>query len=360
MRIDFGRRGSFSRRTLSQRLGLAVGVAAVGVMGLQPLPSHAEEVPPSVIFLMDNNESMQDFPRPLPEVGNTSVWGCSDPALVSAMSWFDKNSADPKLNGSIPYDSDPEFGTTPQFFDPNVYYQSRGQRIGWVVEDYPFSLSSDFRAMDGNTDALIACHRALNWNEPWDSPVVAACQACLTTKGWWRGPLSDNPSNRPDIPARTPEARRLWVVSGRVLNVRPPRFVVARKALKDVIASASNVRMGVASYGPDQGWYDPPKMLEKLRPACDQSFPINEAALNRSALKSAVNRVEFRNNERSIGEALFGLGGYFSSQMVDNRWTNWFQQPINPGWGWPGGWNGGTSDNPVYGSGGGVLGLPAG
>src|SRR5262245_56545369 len=121
MTNDFGGRGSFSRRRLRQRLGVAMGVAAVGVMGLQPLPSHAEEVPPNVMFLMDNNESMQDFPQPLPEVGDTSVWGCSDFALVSAMSWFDKDSPDVTKNGSVVYDPDGDFAadigsTEPQFF----------------------------------------------------------------------------------------------------------------------------------------------------------------------------------------------------------------------------------------------------
>ena len=52
---------------LSKRLGWTLGVAVVGVMGLGAFPSHAEEVPPSVVFLLDNNESMQDFHQYLPE-----------------------------------------------------------------------------------------------------------------------------------------------------------------------------------------------------------------------------------------------------------------------------------------------------
>ncbi|HLM45102.1 MAG TPA: hypothetical protein VK458_14605, partial [Myxococcaceae bacterium] len=59
---------------LRKRLGLSLGVAVVGVMGLGALPSHAEEVAPSVVFLLDNNESMQDFHQYLPEVGNTTTW----------------------------------------------------------------------------------------------------------------------------------------------------------------------------------------------------------------------------------------------------------------------------------------------
>ncbi len=390
MRIDF----DAMRRTLSRpwarRVGVAAGVVVAGAVGLLahpslsgnvPLPERAAcctgaisvgdtmispavggdkdffEVPsspPSAIFLVGSNESMQDFPQWLPEVGDTNTWGCSDPALVSAMSWFDKDSTDPLKNGSIVYDPDADFNLTADpaekhFFDPNIYYQSRGRRIGWVVDDYPFSLSWDFKQMDGNTDTLYACFRALRWQDKWiDSPELAACNTCLATKGWWRGPLEDNPSDRVDIPPLSPEARRVWVLSGRVLNVRPPKFVVARKVLKDVIETITDLRMGVAAFGPDSGWFDPPVMHAKLRPSCDKSFPtINQDELNKPLLKKAVNMVAFRNNERSIGEALFGLGGYFSSQLVDGRWLSWFQQPLNPGWGWPGCCNGGTVDNPT-------------
>jgi type IV pilus assembly protein PilY1 len=56
--------------------------------------------------------------------------------------------------------------------------------------------------------------------------------------------------------------------------------------------------------------------------------------------------VQFRHYERPIGEAIFGIGGYFSSQLVDGRWRTWFQQPIMPPYGWPGATTGGTITNP--------------
>ncbi|MFY0564405.1 hypothetical protein ACN28E_11190 [Archangium lansingense] len=184
----------------------------------------------------------------------------------------------------------------------------------------------------------------------------------MATKGWWRGPLitantgssfndDDFPPNRKlNITGQEPpppEAYRKWIISGGMLNLRPPKFVVARKVLKDVINMAPNVRMGVATFGKDHGWFDPPEMMATLRPSCDLSFPsINEASLNRPVLRKAVNDIQFRNYERSIGEALFGLGGYFSSQRKDNKWESWFKQPLNPGYfGWPGCCNGGTYNN---------------
>ncbi|MCY1079252.1 hypothetical protein [Archangium lansingense] len=96
-----------------RRLGLTVGLVAAGVSGLLPQPGQAQAVPPGVIFLLDNNESMQDYPQYLPEAFTPGYYpaplnpgpgdlggegsaglavntGCSDPALVAAMSWFDK------------------------------------------------------------------------------------------------------------------------------------------------------------------------------------------------------------------------------------------------------------------------------
>ncbi|HZH14469.1 MAG TPA: hypothetical protein VE057_08940 [Archangium sp.] len=355
------------------------------------LPVQAQEVPPGVVFLMDNSESMQDFPQYLPEAFTPGYYptptspapgdlggegsaglaintGCSDPALVSAMSWFDRGSSDTAKNGSIPYDSDGDLKSP--FFDPNRFYFSRGRRLGWNVKEGPYAINgSDFTGpLNSYGDALTACYGSVGWDTtdyPYgsvNSALMIECRTCLTTKGWWRGPLVTSktqagnpyqagPYKELDEPPLPPEAFRKWVLSGRVLNVRPPKFVIARKVLKDVISTVPNVRMGVSTLGKDHGWFDPPELLEKIRPACDQSYPMfNEAALDRPRLMRAVNRVQFRNNERSIGEALFGLGGYFSSQVADNRWGSWFQQPLNPGYfGWPGCCNGGTTDDPYTG-----------
>ncbi|QRN95708.1 hypothetical protein JRI60_42770 [Archangium violaceum] len=424
MRIDFDTIRRTLQRPWGRRLGLAAGVVVAGGVGFLALESRSGSVPlpelaacctggasmgdsmmspavggdkdffeipsspPSAIFLLGNNDSMQDFVDFLPEVngdagavptppgvdrsdeigadgfaGLNVGLGCTDSGLVSAMSWFDKNSSDPLLNGSIPYDADADFSTTsPQFFNPNLFYQSRGRRVSMVVNESPASMHFDNRGTDGTGDALSACWSALNWkNEYYYKPAILnECVSCLSTKGWWRGPLVTHPTewspygyNGPerafDEPPLPREAYRKWVLSGRVLNVRPPKFVVARKVLKDVISGAPNVRMGVATFGPNNGWYDPPQFLEPLRPSCDQSFPvINEDQLDRPKLKAAVNQAIFRNNERSIGEALFGLGAYFSSQRQDDKWLNWFKQPLNPGWGWPGCCNGGTYDDTVY------------
>ncbi|WP_257452114.1 pilus assembly protein [Archangium lipolyticum] len=374
------------RRSFDRRVGLVAGLALVGAAGLLALPGlsgtvpvpemaacctgatalgdtminasgggdkdffEAPSSPPGAIFLLGNNESMLDYVEFLPEVGDTSKMGCSDPALVDAMKWFDRNSPDPKLNGSVPIDPDPEFSSTEKhFFDPDKFYHSRGRRLSWRRDDDPFSLDIDMRSTFGFTDTMQVCGNAVGWSEPWGSPVYAECQKCLADKGWWRGPMATLPAD-PSTGPLPVEARRRWILSGRVLNVNPPKFVAARKVLKDVIATVSGMRVGVATFGPDHGWFDPPVLLRPLKPGCDKVFPLmDESALAKPELYKAINSIAFRNDERSIGEALFGLGGYFSSQKVDGRWASWFSNPINPGWGWPGCCNGGTYDNPVNG-----------
>ncbi|PTL82257.1 hypothetical protein [Vitiosangium sp. GDMCC 1.1324] len=418
MHIDFDTMRRALRKPFNRRVGLAAGVVVAGAVGLLALESRSGSVPmpdkaaccssavaigdammspavggdkdffevpsspPSAMFLLGNNESMMDYPQYLPEAftpgydpppatpvvgdrgydgdyGNFVNTGCSDPALTGAMSWFDKDSADTKKNGSVIYDNDADFNPTP-FFEPNKFYHSRGRRIAWQVGEFPYSLSAFFTTLDGTTDTLTACFQVVGWTGAyWNSPVMNECQSCLANKGWWRGPMIsaktqvgyNGPTRSFDEPPLPPEAYRKWIVSGRVLNLRPPKFVVARKVLKDVINMAPNVRMGVATFGKDHGWFDPPQILANLSPTCDKSYPtINEAALNRPKLMSAVNKALFRHNERAIGEALFGLGGYFSSQISDNKWENWFKQPLNPGYfGWPGCCNGGTYDNPYTG-----------
>ena len=346
-----------------------------------PFPTETR-LPPNVMFLLDNNESMQDFPRgqelpedftpgwyPAPHTnpgrrgyvggphGDFVNTGCSDPALVAAMSWFDKDSQDPTRNGQHPYDSDTALASP--FFEKDQFYQARGRRIAWQMEDYPFSLSSTFGALQTWGDAFHACYVNVGYDynnyyftSTGGSPeLMDECQTCLATKGWWRGPritaTTSDAYNDSDFPPKThvtgeppPDPRsayRKWVVSGGVLNLRPPQFVVARKVLKDVITAAPNVRMGVATFGPDHGWFDPALVLEGLRPSCSRSSPtLDETELNRALLRSAVNQVNFSNNERSAGEALFALGGYFSSQRQDARWAQWFTNDFDPAPYWPG------------------------
>ncbi|MET0406427.1 MAG: hypothetical protein ABW123_28670, partial [Cystobacter sp.] len=359
----------------------SLGWFAGGTLGLMSFTVSAQ-TPANVLFLVDGHKSMQDYPTFLPEAftpghspstgaqkgdlgfndpnyGHFINTGCSDPALVAEMSWYDKTSSDPARNGSVAYDSDPALGSP--FFDAGLFYHSRGRRLAWQVEELPYSLSQNFQQLSGMSDASYMCRQVWNFEGNYlNKPILNECVSCLTTKGWWRGPLVPasvndkrgllGPPRAKDEPPLPLEAKRKWVLSGGVLNVRPPKFVVARKALKDAIRSATNARIGVTTFGIDRGWYDPTAVLADLRPQCDVSRPIDESALNRPGLAVAVNMVKFDSPERSVGEALFSLGGYFSSQIYDGRWSSWFSQPLGtPFWGWPGLPAGGTINNPYDG-----------
>ncbi|HZI14855.1 MAG TPA: hypothetical protein VE153_31085 [Myxococcus sp.] len=320
---------------------------AMGDAMLQPASGgdkdffEAQTTPPSAIFLLGNNASMQDFHTPLPEpesADSPNANGCVD----SRMDWFDPQSSDPKRNGSRVFDPDPELGSGRGFFDPDRYYLSFGtrlplQRIVTGGEndygDHPatWTVQNDFRGTTGSTTPELACLRY--W--PTDSARVAACGTCLRTKGWYRGTTRNFGGT----------VQRMWVVSGRVLNVRPPKFVTARKVLKDVIRTVPELRMGVATFSHSTDLFDPAWLLRPLAPSCDRSWPLfSEEALRRDELVTAVNGVKFMNSERSIGESLYSLGAYFSSQRGENTWAEWFTNPIGATAGYPGG-PGGTRDD---------------
>ena len=186
---------------------------------------------------------------------------------------------------------------------------------------------------------------------PTTSSHPSSTSACRVwpTKGWWRGPIVsaktapglNGPSQvvgQAPLPPR-PSASGSSVAACSTC-VRPSSWWRARCS-RTSLHRGPNLRMGVATFGKDHGWFDPPEHPQPLRPACDKSSPPRRGGAQPSRLRSAVNNITFNNYERSIGEALFGLGGYFSSQ----RWTavdELVLQPIHPpGFGWPGCCDGG-------------------
>ncbi|WP_434385658.1 hypothetical protein [Melittangium boletus] len=346
------------------------------------LPEVSARVPDNVMFLVDTHASMQDYPEPLPEVftpghepapshpapgepggdgpaGHFLHTGCTDPALVEAMRWYDPDSASPRENGTIPHDEDE--GLASRFFEADKFYHSRGRRLAWQPEESPSSLSADFKRLSPESTARDACLRVMDGDAAYaGSPVLQQCLKCLESRGWWRGPLvsektlgrMNSPTRQAHEPPLPREALRKWVVKGGVLNLRPPRFVIARKVLRDLVASTTGTRVGVATFGRDPGSYDPPVLLSgpALRPSCDVATGGALSEADQTALRRAVNGLSFAHADRSTGEALFGLGGYFSSQRRDARWEGWFKQPIAPGhFGWPGCCDGGTFDSPYGG-----------
>lgn len=263
--------------------------------------------PSAAMFILGNNEGMQDLPIALPTVGSD---GCSDASLVSAMAWFDKT--DPNRNGKNVFDPDSDLGSD-NFFKADRFYQltydTKTGGTGGSRLILGTSLANDFRSTTG-TDASAACGS-------WSSSTKTTCENCLNTKGWYRGSTKTYP--------------KLWVVSGAVLNVRPPKFVTARKVLKDVADSIDNVRIGLATldlddaglYDPAMVWRNPDDKQFGLSPQCTDSPSMSDDARTkaRSGFKKNVNRVLFTGSERSFGEASFAVGGFFSTKA---QWESWF------------------------------------
>ncbi len=97
--------------------------------------------------------------------------------------------------------------------------------------------------------------------------------------------------------------------SGNFLNFNPPKFVVARKVLKDVLQAVRRVRLGLTIFdSPDGG-----SLLEGLNPACNQVSSPSSFDSNRGAILNAVNNknlVGFSGGT-PLAETLLDVGNYY-------------------------------------------------
>jgi type IV pilus assembly protein PilY1 len=325
----------------------------------------AAGAPTTVMLLVGNNESMQDYVAPIPD----GAAGCADadpfPARFSA------------TGGQTPVDADP--GLAGAFFQPDQFYLGNTHRLVSNPQGSPAGLASDFRSVQpfargtSDADAASVCahlsqevrNRSANaYSLHVDD--VAACRTCLAGKGWYRAARVWRRSNNRDdfrtvVVAGTPTAAQvrlterndtfgdgravhLYALKGSILNQLPPKFVTARRVVKNVLDRAPTVRVGVSTFSEGGTYYDPPLIFSALPgysgpsvgPSCQLSFATGSVTpqqvqtamgATREHLKRQINNqlspsqgirygLTFVNQELSTGEALFGIAGFFSSQKI--------------------------------------------
>jgi type IV pilus assembly protein PilY1 len=252
----------------------------------------------NVMILLDDSGSMVDFPKALP-----NDW--PNPAIPAGIvkcsgTYLDAYTA---LRTNIPYDNgfttgevkdDPPWGLgkcvgNACLFNGTAYYRS------W---DYGPSSATQRTSAD-------ACSGA---------PDVVACQTCLDSAGYalwgWGGAA----------------------FRGDFLNAFPPKFVIARKVVKDLAkydsktpSPVDNIRLGLTVFKPgcgmpaagslqpaDGGW-----LVVPLGPNCKSSYPMDykELAKARQAVIDAVNNpaiVTF-NTCTPLATTLLNIGQYLGS-----------------------------------------------
>jgi type IV pilus assembly protein PilY1 len=136
------------------------------------------------------------------------------------------------------------------------------------------------------------------------------CNTCLTNAGWYYdGIILDEVQD--GVNKRYPS---LWY-TGNYLNFFPPKFLVARKIVKDIIAVQSRVRMGLARFAnsgaaSSQG----ATFFQSFNPTCGQPDNSNFDS-NRASYVSALNNsgnLSF-DGGTPLSRALFDVGRYYHS-----------------------------------------------
>lgn len=143
---------------------------------------------------------------------------------------------------------------------------------------------------------------------------AAICIQCLNTRGFLLdGRLLRKPAASGSTTPGAPYPS-IWL-TGNFLNFYPPKFVVARKVMKDVISNLRDIRMGFAQFNATGA--DPtPNAWQGLNPACSMVDGSNFSA-NRGSYVQQVDKVSFT-AATPLARALLDIGQYYHSPS--NEW----------------------------------------
>lgn len=135
------------------------------------------------------------------------------------------------------------------------------------------------------------------------------CKQCLTDKGWYYdGVVSNEGENKAETPS-------LWY-TGNYLSFFPPKFLVARKVLKDIIAVQDRIRMAFATFGSNGADFQ-----QQFNPGCDHPETSNFQN-NRNGYIFAIDDVDFPTSQGTpLSVALFEVGRYYHSPTAP--WFDW-------------------------------------
>ncbi|BDG09096.1 pilus assembly protein [Anaeromyxobacter paludicola] len=303
----------------------------------------------NLMILLDNSSSMLDFPNPLPFPSSwpTSTRGvCSGTALdaytgLRTQTPYDNGATNG--SGNYPLADNPPWslanckaastdgGTGTCLFNGASYYRylSGSDGIGTPAQAWNTSTATEYKK------ASTACAHAQSPGE---------CAACLDGAGYylyWNAAYGSNDA----------------AFRGDFVNAYPPKFVIARKVVKNLAMFDDNnpsqldtLRIGLTIFNPNNalsktvgtslGSYDGGQLVVPLGPSCD-AYPAQYADMQapRQVLINAINdptKVMFYNaGTNGIGtplaEALFNVGQYFSTSGATGPYQTLFGSSwVNP------------------------------
>lgn len=159
-------------------------------------------------------------------------------------------------------------------------------------------------------------------------PVESICKTCLTQRGFF---FDGYAYRRSQEGLNNVLYASIWL-TGNYLNFYPPKFVVARKALKDLLMNNLRMRSGIATFGSGGGsaCSTAAASIQPLNPACNNVYDsVANLYSNRSSFMSAINAVRFGTGT-PLGEALLNVGQQFrtpGTPWFDGSCTNTAFEP---------------------------------
>jgi type IV pilus assembly protein PilY1 len=136
------------------------------------------------------------------------------------------------------------------------------------------------------------------------------CSQCLNTRGWFYDGRILGPLSMDGIPVRYPS---LWY-TGAYLQFFPPKFMVARKVLKDTIMTFSKVRAAIADFSGSGA-----QVVQQFSPTCDH--PESNFDSSRGTYMNTLDAISF-DQGTPLARALFDVGMYYHSTTLP-----WFGNP---------------------------------
>ncbi len=137
------------------------------------------------------------------------------------------------------------------------------------------------------------------------------CNACLQQKGWfYDGRLLSATMDNTSVSAFP----SIWY-TGAYLNFFPPKFLIARKVLKDTVMNFSKVRAAIATFTSASG--GGANIIQGMSPTCTQ--PDSQWNSNRSTYIKALDGIAFTGGT-PLAKALLDVGKYYHSPQLD--WWN--------------------------------------
>ncbi len=202
---------------------------------------------------------------------------------------------------------------------------------GWTDQAvYPFQSASKTIGNVANfctqyaNDVGQAGFTAQGGQKVWD-----ICSQCLTKHGFFLDGYAYRQSQEGLSNVLHPS---IWL-TGNYLNFFPPKFVVARAALKYLLMNNLHIRSGISTFGSGGGssCSSAAAEVQSLNPACNNVYD-SKASLwnNRASFMSAINGVSFTAAGRPIGEALLNVGQQFRTPGMpwfDGTCTNRTLEP---------------------------------